>query len=231
LDAAKAEGLRDGENPARWKGNLEHLMPRPVAKRQRVHHHAALPYAEVPAFLVELRSMGGLTPKALEFAILTAARHGEVRGARWDEIDLDNGVWTIPASRMKAGRLHRVPLSSAAVTLLRPLGELAYTPFVFPGPTRRPMQHTVFGQLLRRMGRAEITTHGFRTSFRMWAAERTSFPREVCEACLAHINSDEVEAAYQRSDLLEHRRKLMQSWGAYCTSPISTGTVVQIRQK
>jgi integrase len=226
LDAAKVQGLRDGENPARWKGNLEHLMPGQPAKRTRVRHHPALPYAEVPGFLEELSSMEGLAPIALRFAILTAVRHGEARGARWNEIDLDAAVWTIPASRMKAQLEHRVPLSDAPLALLRPLAELRYTPYVFPSPKRLPMTHTVFAGLLRRMGRSNITTHGFRTSFRTWAAERTSFAREVCEACLAHTNADQTEAAYQRSDLLELRIKLMAAWGSFCTSPISTGDVI-----
>jgi integrase len=233
LDFAKVRSYRVGENPARWRGLLEHLLPRQPPRRQRVRHFPALPYAELPAFMAQLRSLDSIGPTALEFAILAAARSGEVLGATWEEIDLDAEVWTVPAERMKAGQAHRVPLSPAAIALLRPLAELAFSPYVFPGIKRgRPMSGMALADVLRRMGRAGITAHGFRSTFRQWCAEQTNFPREIAEASLAHVNPDEVEAAYQRSDLLERRRKLMEAWASYCTSSPAkrTGAVVPMRE-
>ncbi|ARO52732.1 integrase [Methylorubrum zatmanii] len=214
LDAATARGLRTGENPARWRGRLSAILParRKVAK---VEHHPALPFAEVPAFMADLSQRPGMGARALAFAILTAARSGEVRGATWGEIDVQAGVWTVPAERMKAGREHRVPLSEPALAILTGLGG-APDALVFPGTRRGTMlSDMTLTMLLRRMGR-DVTAHGFRSSFRDWAGEATSFPREVAEAALAHIVGDKVERAYRRGDALAKRAELMAAWGAYC---------------
>lgn len=221
LDAAKVEGLRSGENPAQWKGNLQHRL----SKRQKLQrgHHAALPYAEVPAFIVALRARQAMAARALEFAILTAARSGEVLGATWAEIDFKAAVWTVPATRMKAGREHRVPLSDAAVSVLREAephrrGDDPETAFVFPGlRPMRPLSTMAMEMLLRRQKQV-FTVHGFRSSFRDWAAEETSFPREIAEAALAHVVGDATERAYRRGDALEKRRDMMTAWATFCTT-------------
>lgn len=227
LDAATVQGYREGANPARWKANLAHLLPA-HSKVRRVEHHAALPHAELPAFLVQLKIEGGTAARALHFTILSAARTGEVLGATWSEIDFDNRVWIVPAERMKAGKEHRVPLSETALELLRvqrkDAGEGA---FVFPGARKkRPLSNMAMLQTLRRMKRGDLTVHGFRSTFRDWAAERTSFPREVAEAALAHTLSDKVEAAYRRSDLFDKRRKLMDAWAKFCATPVGEAKVV-----
>ena len=188
LDWAKVRGYRAGENPARWRGHLDKLLPA-RSKVRRVEHHAALPYAELPGFLVSLREQEGIAARALEFAILTAARTGEVIGARWSEIDLLEKTWTVPAARMKAGREHRVPLSARALAILEEMQPHRHAEdgFVFPGAKLgRPLSNMAFLMLLRRMGRDDLTAHGFRSSFRDWAAERTNFPSEVAEMALAH---------------------------------------------
>ncbi len=215
LDAAKAKGLRTGENPARWKGHLALTLP----KRQKLQrgHHAALPYADLPAFLKRLRLVRGMSAFALEFAILTAARSGEVRSARWSEIDLARAVWTVPAERMKAGREHRVPLSPRAVEILGLLNQIKQEPdaLVFPGQKRgAPLSDMSLTALLRRL-EVNATAHGFRSSFRDWAGDHTTFPREVAEAALAHAVGDATEAAYRRSDALEKRRALMLAWDQF----------------
>jgi integrase len=216
LDWAKVRGFREGENPARWKGNIDHLLPA-RAEVKAVEHHAALPYAEIGAFMAQLRNQPGMGAFALRFAILTAARTGEVLGTRWDEIDLKNAVWTIPAGRMKAGREHRVPLSSPAVTLLEELAKAKAGEFVFFGQrTVKPLSNMALLMTLRRMKCDDLTAHGFRSTFRDWAAEQTSASREVAEAALAHTLADKVEAAYRRSDLFDKRRALMADWAAYC---------------
>lgn len=208
LDAARAQGHRAGENPARWRGHLDTLLARPSRVRV-VKHHAALPYASLPAFMAALRQQEGVAALALQFAILSAARTGEVLGARWEEIDGD--IWTVPAERMKARREHRVPLSSAALAILAGIPRVG--PFVFPGRRlTEPMSNAAMTMLLRRMGRPEITVHGFRSTFRDWAREQTSFPRDVCEAALAHATTDKVEAAYLRGDALDLRRRLMEEF-------------------
>lgn len=215
LDAATARGLRTGENPARWRGRLSAILParRKVAK---VEHHAALPFADVPAFMADLSQRPGMGARALAFAILTAARSGEVRGATWGEIDVQAGVWTVPAERMKAGREHRVPLSEPALAILTGLGGGPPGALVFPGTRRGAMlSDMTLTMLLRRMGH-EVTAHGFRSSFRDWVGEATAFPREVAEAALAHIVGDKVERAYRRGDALAKRAELMAAWGAYC---------------
>ena len=236
LDAATVRGYREGPNPAQWKGNLAHILP-VQDKVRRVTHHTALPYAELPTFIADLRDRPGMGARALEFTILTAARTGEVIGARWSEIDLVEKVWMVPAERMKAGREHRVPLTDTAIAVLdavRPLapqhnGEPDPAAPVFPGPRRAlPMSNMAMTSALRRMGRAELTVHGFRSAFRDWAAERTAFPREVAEMALAHAIGDKVEAAYRRGDLFEKRRQLMDSWERYCAAPAVKAEVVAI---
>jgi integrase len=218
LDWAKVKGFRTGDNPALWRGHLDKIFPAP-RKIQRINHHAALPYAEISKFMSVLRSVPGRPARALEFLILTAARSGEILGARWNEIDWRALVWTVPASRMKAGREHRVPLSTKAIELLeqvRPTREAA-AGFVFPG--RNP-ERRLYGMalllVLRRMGRADVTPHGFRSTFCDWAAERTNFPREVVEMALAHAIGNKVEEAYRRGDLFEKRSELMDAWAEFC---------------
>jgi integrase len=215
LDWAAFRGYREGENPARWKGHLEHELPA-RNKVQKVAHHAALPYGELGAFMVDLRQRQGVTARALEFAILTAARSGEVRGATWSEIDLHSRIWMVPANRMKAGKEHRVPLSKETVKLLKALPRIEGSDYVFPAPRGGQLSDMALTAVLRRMGRGDLTQHGFRSTFRDWAGETTSYPREVCEHALAHKLADGVEAAYQRGDLLEKRAHLMADWAKYC---------------
>jgi integrase len=217
LDWAKVRGFRAGENPARWRGHLDVLLPARNKVRQ-VGHHAALPYSEIGAFMAALRDRQGTATRALEFAILTAARTSEVLGAGLEEINLQGRVWTVPPDRMKAGREHRVPLSRDAVALLKKVRGSAEG-LVFPGERRgKPLSNMATLMVLRRMGRTDLTAHGFRSTFRDWAAECTSFPREVAEAALAHVVGDKVEAAYRRGDLFEKRRRLMEAWARHCVS-------------
>ena len=215
LDWAAFRGYREGENPARWKGHLEHELPA-RSKVQKIEHHAALPYAELGAFMVELRKREGLSARALEFAILCASRSGEVRGATWAEIDLPGRIWTVPAERMKAGKEHRVPLSDEAVKLLEALPRIVGNDYVFPAPRGGQLSDMALTAVLRRMERGGLTQHGFRSTFRDWAGETTAYPREVCEHALAHKLADGVEAAYQRGDLLAKRARLMADWARYC---------------
>ena len=226
LNAAKAKGYRSGENPATWRGHLDQLLP----KRQRLSrgHHAALPYDAAPAFMADLRQRSAVAAHALEFAILTAARSGEVLGVRWGEIDLERKVWIVPADRMKAGREHRVPLSDRAVAIIEAMAKLGGEGFVFQGPKpKAPLSSMAISMLLRRM-KAGVTVHGFRSTFRDWASEATAFPHEVCEMALAHSIGNKAEAAYRRGDLFDKRRKLMEAWDRYCSSPRSS-KVVPIR--
>jgi len=231
LDWAATRGYRQGENPARWKGHLENLFPR-RSKVQRVEHHAALPYDQIGAFMAALRREAGSGALALQFTILTAARTGEVIGAKWSEFDFTNEVWTIPADRMKAGREHRVPLAPAAMAVLRKRHDAKDgSEFVFPGPHRsKPLSNMAMLQTLRRMGRSDLTVHGFRSTFRDWAAERTSYAGEVAEAALAHIVGDKVEAAYRRGDLFDKRRKLMNSWATFCATITNESKVISLRE-
>ncbi len=230
LDWATARGFRKGENPARWRGHLANLLP-PQARLRRIKHHPALPYADVGAFVAELRKQVGIGPLAFEFAILTATRTSEAIGARWAEINLKAGVWTIPATRIKAGREHRVPLSPRALEILREMAELREGDFVFPGGRKgKPLSSMVFLMTLRRMKQENITAHGFRSTFRDWAAEQTNYPREVCEMALAHAVGDKVEAAYRRGDLFEKRARLMDEWGRYCGTVQAAGTVIPLRK-
>jgi integrase len=225
LDWAKARGFRSAENPARWRGHLDHLLPA-RSKVRKVKHHAALPFSEIAAFMAALRERDGVAGLALEFAILTAARTGEVLGATWDEIDLRTRTWTIPADRMKGQRQHRVPLSDDAIGLLGRMQTLKANEFVFPGDRGKPLSNMALLMMLRRMGRGDLTTHGFRSSFRTWAAECTGFSREVVEAALAHIIENKVEAAYQRGDLFEKRRRLIAEWAKYCAIPRNVVSMV-----
>jgi integrase len=217
LDWAQVRGYRSGENPARWRGHLEHLLP--ARTRLDVEHFAALPYAELPAFMIELRACQGAAARALEFLIHTAARSGEILGMQHNEVDLAEAVWTIPAIKVKNAREHRVALSKAAVNLLRGLPHEAGNSFVFIGS--RPgsgLARNAMAKLLGRL-RPGVSVHGFRSSFRDWAAERTAFPREVAELALAHRVGTEVERAYQRGDLLQKRFMLAEAWSKFASSP------------
>ena len=225
LDAAKVQGLRTGENAARWRGHLEHLLPKP--EKLVRGHHPALPYADTPAFMKDLADREALSARALEFTILTVARSGEVLGATWGEVDLDKAEWTIPAARMKAGKEHSIPLSSRAVEILREVRPLntngGKAAPLFPSGTGTKLSGMAMSMLLRRMDRDVITVHGFRSTFRDWAGESTSFPREVVEHAMAHQLADKAEAAYQRGTLFPKRVKLMAAWAAYCASPAGDG--------
>src|SRR5262245_9632085 len=214
LDWAKVRGFREGENPARWRGHLSNLLPRPSNVRA-ASHYAALPYAEIGAFMSELRSHGGVAAAALEFLILTAARSSEVADARWAEIDRSARTWIVPAVRMKGAREHRVPLPAGAMAVLNRITTTG-DEFVFSNAPGRGLGK---GALAKQLKGWSCTVHGFRSSFRDWAAERTSFPREVVEAALAHAIEDRTEAAYRRTDLLEKRRRLMEAWATFCTAP------------
>ena len=214
LDAARARGLRTGENPCRWRGHLDALLPA-RRKFRAVVHHPALP-VELPAFMESLRSRSGISPRALEFTILTAARTNEALGARWPEFDLRNAVWTVPATRMKGGREHRVPLPARVVQILLDLESVRTCEFVFAGiKSGRPLSNMALLMLLRDI-RPGITTHGFRSTFKDWCAECTPTPNYISEAALAHVVADKVEAAYRRADLLVKRRQLMELWSGYC---------------
>ena len=228
LDASKARGLRSGENPARWRGHLDQLLP----KRQRLTrgHHAAMSYTELPGFMGHLQARHANAALALEFAILTAARSGEVLGARWEEFNLDRAIWTVPAMRMKAAREHRVPLSRRALKIIKTLYEHRQGDFVFPGQKPgKPLSVMALEMVLRRMKVEAATVHGFRSSFRDWAAECTNFTNEVCEAALAHVIENKAEAAYRRGDLFDKRRKLMEAWAAYGSAP-KAGKVLAFRR-
>jgi integrase len=230
LDYAQAKDYRSGDNPARWKGKLQVLLPKPKPMNERVQHFSAMPYADVPAFLVELRKQDSVPAKALEFAILTAGRSGEVLLAKWPEIDFDNRLWTIPAARMKASREHQVPLSEPALALLRRMAGQRMSEFVFPGyATGRPPSPNQLPLPLRRLG-YKYTAHGFRSSFRDWCGDCTPFPREVAEAALAHSIGDQTERAYRRGHALERRRELMAAWANYC-EPKTGNNVVAMRSK
>lgn len=225
LDAAKVQGLRSGENPARWRGHLDHLLPKPDKLYRG--HHAALRYSELPAFMSTLRSREAIAARALEFTILTVARSGEVLGATWAEVDLPNALWIIPAERMKAGKEHRIPLSARAVEILKEV-QLLNTQVMkdaplFPSSKGGKLSVMAMSMLLRRMGISGITVHGFRSTFRDWAGESTSFPREVVEHAMAHQLADKAEAAYQRGTLFPKRVKLMHDWAEYCSSYKTAG--------
>lgn len=221
LDWATASGYREGPNPARWKGHLDNILPAP-RKVTKVEHHAALPVADLGAFMEKLRAAEGQGARALEFAILTAARSGEVRGATWEEIDLNAATWTVPAERMKAGKEHRVPLSDAAVALLKATAPAPKrNGLVFAAPRGGALSDMTLSAVLRRM-KTRAVPHGFRSTFRDWASERTDYPAEMAEMALAHTVRDKVEAAYRRGDLFEKRRRMMADWAAFC-APVKKG--------
>jgi integrase len=226
LDWAKARGYRTGENPARWRGHLDKLLP---ARSKLRRHHAALPYAELPSFLVELREREGFAARALEFLILTAARAGEVLGMRWSEVNLAEAIWTVPATRMKAGREHRVPLSPRALTILEDI-PTSGDAFVFSGGKEgKPLSNTAIWEVLQVMDRG-ITAHGFRATFKTWAGEQTSFQNEIVEQALAHTVGTAVERAYRRGDMFDKRRRLMDAWATFCTAETTAhGKVVSLK--
>lgn len=229
LDWAAARGLRDGLNPARWRGHLDKLLPKPSKVNNR-EHHSALPASEVGGFMVRLRAADGIGARALEFAILTAARSGEVRGATWAEVDCDAAIWTVPAERMKAGKEHRVPLSAEALTLLAALPKMAATELVFPAPRGGLLSDMTLAAVLRRM-KVPAVPHGFRSTFRDWASERTNYPREAAEMALAHAIGDKVEAAYRRGDLFEKRRMMMADWARFLAAPETQAKVIDMQSK
>lgn len=227
LDWAIVRGYRKGENPARWKGHLDKILPAP-GKVSKVEHHEAVAVEAIGAFLQALRRKEGMAARALEFLIFTATRSGEVRGATWSEIDLQGRTWTIPPERMKGKKEHRVPLSDQALTLLAGVPRFAGTDLVFPSPRSKVMSDMTLTAVMRRMEREEVP-HGFRSTFRDWAAERTNYPREVAEMALAHIISDKVEAAYRRGDLFEKRSRMMAEWANFCETAAPTGSIVPLR--
>ena len=221
LDYAAAHKYRDPMNPARWRGHLDKLLPKPT-KVKKAAHHPAMPYSEVPTFFAELEATGSPSARALQFMILTATRTNEVIQATWDEVDLDAAIWSIPGPRMKAGREHRVPLPESAIAILNTLSRIAGNPFLFPGArSRRPLSNMAMLTQMRRMGfgpkgtKGPYVPHGFRSSFRDWAGEVSSFPRDVAEMALAHVIQNKAEAAYRRGDLFEKRWKMMQEWADY----------------
>lgn len=217
LDAAKAKGLREGENPARWRGHLDALLP--ARHKLQRGHHAAMPYQDVPAFVARVRGAQAMAARGLEFLILTAARSGEVLEATWAEFDLDAAVWTVPAARMKAGKIHRVPLSDRALEIVKALQATKISDFVFPGARKgKPLSNMALAMQMRRMKVGHFTAHGFRSSFRDWVSEETHHPREVAEAALAHVFGDATERAYRRGDALEKRRALMNDWENHVAS-------------
>ena len=219
LNAAKTLGAREGENPAAWRGHLSNLLPKP-SKVAPVQHHPAMPYAEAPGFIAKLTERPGFSALAFRFLILTGVRTGEALKARWDEIDIETAVWTIPGERMKGGLEHRVPLSPAALIVLREAEKVRLNGYVFPGQKPgRPLSNMVFLMLLRRFNITDATGHGFRSTIDDWAHEETHHPNHVIEMALAHKISSKVEAAYRRGDLFEKRRQLMNDWGTFCTTP------------
>jgi integrase len=238
LDAAKAKGHRTGENPARWRGHLDHLLP----KRQKLQrgHHAAMPWKDVPAFIARLRSSPAISSLALEFVILTASRTGEVlrsvrdgvvMGARWDEIDRDARIWTVPAMRMKMAREHRVPLTNRMLAILDEAKKLRSGPFIFPSARgNESLSEMALEMLMRRLNAKPATVHGFRSAFRDWAGDATHYSRELAEKALAHKVGDETELAYRRSDALEKRRALMKAWSAFC-EPKNSANVIPMSRR
>lgn len=220
LDWAKARGYRTDENPARWRGHLDKILSAPK-KTTKIVHHPAVPIHEIAAFYADLKQRAGMAARALEFALLTAARSGEVRGATWSELDLDLGLWVIPASRMKANREHRVPLSEAALELLHALPRLESSEYLFPNLKGTPLSDMALAAVMRRMG-LKYVPHGLRSTFRDWTAEKTAYPRDLAEKALAHVLESKVEEAYQRSDMLERRAHMMQGWSVFLATPAAT---------
>lgn len=227
LSWATVRGYRQGENPARWKGHLDAILAAP-SKVAKTKHHAALSWRDLGAFMAKLRKQEGMGARALEFAILCAARSGEVRGMRWNEVDFDNGVWTCPAERMKAGKAHRVPMSDAALDLLRRLPNIDDNELCFPAPRGGMLSDMTLTAVLRRM-QVNAVPHGFRSTFRDWSAEVTAYPRDMAEMALAHSIGDKVEAAYRRGDMLDKRRRMMEDWAAFCNVTSELGDVIPLR--
>lgn len=225
---AIVHGYRKGDNVARWKGNLDAVLPKP-GKVSSVNHYPALPWKDIPAFLPELRKREGIAARALEFLILTATRSGEVRGSAWSEIDMTEKTWTIPAARMKTNREHRVPLSDAAMELLAELPRFIGNPHIFPAPRGGALADLALSKIMKRM-QVNAVPHGFRSTFRDWAAENTAYSDNVCEQALAHTIPSAVEAAYRRGDLFEKRITLMADWAAYCQKTPATAEVVNIER-
>ncbi|RKT47018.1 tyrosine-type recombinase/integrase [Thiocapsa rosea] len=215
LDWATVHGYREGENPARWKGHLDKILAKP-GNVKKVKHHSALPFREVGTFIADLRKRKGNAARALEVLILTACRSNEVRGATWSEVDLQNKLWTIPDTRMKAKKEHRIPLSDRVIEILKALPRVVGNDLVFPAPRGGVLSDMTLGAVLKRMGRADVTAHGFRSTFRDWAGETTAYPQEVLEHALAHQLKDKAEAAYARGTLFNKRRGLMNDWATYC---------------
>lgn len=228
LDWATVRGYRSGDNPARWKGHLDQLLPKP-SKVSKVVHHPAVKVDDVARFTLALRKVPGTGSRALEFAMLTAARSGEVRGARWSEIDRDAALWTVPADRMKAHVEHRVPLSTQTLELLDALPRIADCDLVFRGKGGKPLSDMTLSAVMRRMG-LDAVPHGLRSTFRDWASERTNFPRELAEMSLAHTIESKVEAAYRRGDLLVKRMQMMQAWADFIETPVTKGNVMPHRR-
>jgi integrase len=228
LDWATVRGYRTGENPARWKGHLDQLLAKPN-KITTVKHHNAVPVDGIANFLVDLRKMVGMGARALEFAIYTAARSGEVRGTLWSEINMDTALWIAPAERMKAKRQHRIPLSEKALAVLTALPRIDGVDVMFPGSTGQVLSDMTLSAVMRRM-QVEAVPHGFRSTFRDWASERTNFPRELAEMALAHTIESKVEAAYRRGDLLVKRLQMMQAWADFCERPVFTGNAMPHRR-
>ncbi|MBV8470702.1 MAG: integrase arm-type DNA-binding domain-containing protein [Burkholderiaceae bacterium] len=227
LDWAGARGYRSKENPARWRGHLDKLLPKP-SKVNQAGHHAALPVSEAAAFMVKLRASEGMGARALEFAILTAARSGEVRGATWAEFNFEEMTWTVPAGRIKAGKEHRVPLTNAAVDLLNALPRMAGTELVFPAPRGGMLSDMTLSAVMRRL-KVPATVHGFRSTFRDWVGERTSYPGDMAEMALAHAIGDKTEAAYRRGDMVERRRMMMDDWAAFLARPELPAKVIDLQ--
>ena len=231
LNWATVRGYRTGDNPARWEGHLAEALP----ARERIAktaHHAALPFSELTAFMTALAERGGTAARALEFTILTAARTGEAIGATWDEVNLTEKTWTVPAGRIKGGREHREPLSDRVVELLAALPTERDNPYVFIGARSGGLSSAAMTAVLKRMGRSAVTIHGFRSTFRDWAAERTNYPNHIVEMALAHAVGDKVEAAYRRGDLFDKRRRLMSDWARFSAmKPTASGAVVPMRGK
>lgn len=228
LTWAKVAGYREGENPARWKDNLDAILPKP-GKLKKVRHHKAIAWKDVSSFMMELRQCEGMAAKALEFLILTAARSGEVRGAQWEEIDLQARIWTIPAERMKVDKEHIVPLCDDAINLLQQLPRLEGNNLIFPAARGGKLSDMTLSAVMRRM-KVDATPHGFRSTFRDWCSESTNYPHEVAEMALAHTIPSGVEKAYRRGDLLAKRTRLMDDWCRYLNTPLASGVVVPIRE-
>jgi integrase len=229
LSWATIHGYRDGDNPARWNGHLQELLPKP-SRIKIIRHYPSMRYQEMGDFFSLLKAQESIVARALEFTILTVCRTSEALRARWREIDLQSKIWTIPAERMKNRRMHRIPLSDAALRILSALKGL-HQDWVLPNLKRgKPFSETAMFELLRKMNRSDVTVHGFRSTFRVWAAETTDYPRELAEMALAHKQATAVEEAYQRSDLFGRRQALMQDWADWCVRSLSKRSNLVARQ-